>query len=96
MGCGRQALRHTDVSSHDSRASFFLGMWNLPRAGMDPCPLHWPMDSSPLCNWDREVLLEFLNQGGILFGRHGDQVGPGSSVYLNSLTRKENLPPSGY
>ena len=46
---GGRAPAHTDLNSHDSRASLVLDIWNLPRAGMDPCPLHWQMDSSSLC-----------------------------------------------
>ena len=36
------------LSSCDSRAQLLRGMWDLPRPGLEPVPLHWQADSQPL------------------------------------------------
>ena len=41
-------LQTRRLSSCGSRASFLRGTWDLPRPGLEPCPLHWQADSQPL------------------------------------------------
>ena len=38
------------LSNCGSRAQLLHGMWDLPRPGFEPCPLHWQADSQPLCH----------------------------------------------
>ena len=42
--CGLWALERR-LSSCGTQASLLRGMWNLPRPGLGPCPLHWQVDS---------------------------------------------------
>ena len=41
-------LQTRRLSSCGSRAQLLHGMWDLPRPGSNPCPLHWQADSQPL------------------------------------------------
>ena len=41
-------LQTRRLSSCGSRAQLLRGMWDLPRQGSNPCPLHWQADSQPL------------------------------------------------
>ena len=41
-------LQMRRLSSCGSRAQLLRGMWDLPRQGSNPCPLHWQADSQPL------------------------------------------------
>ena len=41
-------LQTRRLSSCASRAQLLRGMWDLPRPGLEPCPLHWQADSQPL------------------------------------------------
>ena len=41
-------LQTRRLSSCGSRAQLLRGMWDLPRPGLEPCPLHWQADSQPL------------------------------------------------
>ena len=43
--CRAWALGCMGFSSYGSWASFSYGIWNLPRAGIELCPLHWQADS---------------------------------------------------
>ena len=36
------------LSSYSVLAELLCGMWNLPGPGINPCPLHWQVDSYPL------------------------------------------------
>ena len=36
------------LSSCGSRAQLLCGTWDLPRPGLEPCPLHWQVDPQPL------------------------------------------------
>ena len=41
-------LQTCRLSSCGSRAQLLRGMWDLPRPGLEPRPLHWQADSQPL------------------------------------------------
>ena len=41
-------LQTRRLSSCGSRAQLLHGMWDPPRPGPNPCPLHWQADSQPL------------------------------------------------
>ena len=41
-------LQTRRLSSCGSQAQLLRGMWDLPRPGLEPCPLHWQADSQPL------------------------------------------------
>ena len=41
-------LQTRRLSRCGSRAQLLCGMWDLPRPGSNPCPLHWQADSQPL------------------------------------------------
>ena len=41
-------LQTRRLSNCGSRAQLLHGMWDLPRPGSNPCPLHWQADSQPL------------------------------------------------
>ena len=41
-------LQMRRLSSCGSRAQLLCGMWDLPRPGLEPVPLHWQADSQPL------------------------------------------------
>ena len=41
-------LQTRRLSNCGSRAQLLRGMWDLPRPGSNPCPLHWQADSQPL------------------------------------------------
>ena len=45
--CGLQALE-CRLSSSGVWALLLCGMWDLPRPGLKPCPLHWQADSQLL------------------------------------------------
>ena len=47
LSCSSRALERR-LRSCGTRALVAHGMWNLPRPGIEPCPLHWQVDSSPL------------------------------------------------
>ena len=42
------SLQTHRLSSCGSRAQLLRGMWDLPRPGLEPCPLHRQADSQPL------------------------------------------------
>ena len=60
-GCGGRGLWSTDFSSRGARASLLLGVWNLPGPGIEPIPLHWPVDSHPLCHQGSPEVAVLLN-----------------------------------
>ena len=41
-------LQTRRLSSCGSQAQLLHGMWDLPRQGSNPCPLHWQADSQTL------------------------------------------------
>ena len=43
-------LQTRRLSSCGSRAQLLRGMWDPPRPGLEPVPLHWQADSQPLCH----------------------------------------------
>ena len=44
------SLQMRRLSNCGSRAQPLRGMWDPPRPGLNPCPLHWQADSQPLCH----------------------------------------------
>ena len=51
------------LSSCDSRAQLLRGMWDLPRPGLEPVPLHWQADSQPLRHQGSPYSLFFNHKG---------------------------------
>ena len=41
-------LQTRRLSSCGSRSQLLRGIWDLPRPGLEPVPLHWQADSQPL------------------------------------------------
>ena len=50
-------LQTRRLSSRGSRAQLLRGMWDLPRPGPEPSPLHWQVDSQPLRHQGSPILV---------------------------------------
>ena len=55
--CGAWALGCSGFSSCGMWAQLLWGMWDLSRAGIKPCLLHWQVDSLPLSHQGNPVFL---------------------------------------
>ena len=55
-------LQTRRLSSCGSRAQLPCGMWDLPRPGLEPVPLHCQADSQPLCHQGSPNLYIFMSK----------------------------------
>ena len=62
--CGAWALGCSGFSSCGTWAQLLWGTWDLSRAGIKPCLLHWQVDSLPLSHQGNPV---FLNVRRVCF-----------------------------
>ena len=56
----KHRLQMRRLSSCGSRAQLLCSMWDLPRPGSNPCPLHWQADSQPLRHQGSPMLSFFI------------------------------------
>ena len=53
-------LQMRRLSTCGSRAQLLRSMWDPPRPGPEPVPLHWQADSQPLCHQGSLFFLFFI------------------------------------
>ena len=59
-------LQTRRLSNRGPRAQLLCGMWDPPRPGLEPVPLHWQADSQPLCHQGSPALSYFNEQGDVI------------------------------
>ena len=55
----QRRLQTRRLSNRGSRAQLLRSMWDLPRPGLEPVPLHWQADSQPLRHQGSPHIMHF-------------------------------------